>query len=92
MIYGIKCEPDEMCPLHILRHLRTNNMEPIYVHCGAEPDAGCDILLDSRNAGDRFIYIKYENAVSDTTDLKEKVVAAINSYVPPVDTVPPPAN
>lgn len=82
MIYGVKCIPEEMGSLHILKHLRMNNMAPVYVHCGAEPDEGCDEFLDTRNEGDRFIYLKYEEAVSDTADLKAKVVEAINSYVP----------
>jgi hypothetical protein len=82
MIYGIKCVPEEMSSKHIFAHLRTNNMKPVYAHCGAEPDEGCDEFLDTRNEGDRFIYIKYEDAVSDTADLKTKVVEAINSYVP----------
>ena len=82
MIYGIKCTPEEMGSNHIFSHLRTNSMKPVYVHCGAEPDEGCDEFLDTRNEGDRFIYLKYEDAVSDTVDLKAKVVEAINSYVP----------
>ena len=82
MIYGIKCIPEEMGSLHILQYLRTNGMEPVYVHCGAEPDEGCDEFLDTRRKGDRFIYIKYENVVSDTADLKTKVVEAINRMEP----------
>lgn len=84
MIYAIKCDPEEMGSLHILKHLQANNLEPIYVHCGGEPTEGCDSFLDpdTRSQGHRFIYLKYEEAVSDTAALKAKVVEAINSYVP----------
>jgi hypothetical protein len=83
MIYAVKCDPEVMDSGHIFKHLQANSLHPEYVHCGAEPDDGCDSFLDpdTRSQGHRFIYIKYEEAVSDTADLKAKVVEAINSYI-----------
>ena len=82
MIYAIQCIPDSMSSLHILKSLRADGMEPTYV-TGNEPLIGVDVWFDPKLEGARYIYVKYEEPVSDQQVLKANLEKAINSFVLP---------